>query len=125
MSAWPEAVWIVRKMKKFFNLDAKITKCSDDLNTINGEIIEISDSIDEFNERIQGFNNIIELQETINQINNRINNNLTLLTNLRDALNNINQTPAIFDTDINDDDLPDEKATEAFADNSLWFVEDE
>lgn len=125
MSAWPEAVWIVRKMKKFFNLDAKITKCSDDLNTINGEIIEISDSIDEFNERIEGFNNIIELQETINQINNRINNNLTLLTSLRDALNNINQTPAIFDTDTNADDLPDKKATEAFADNSLWFVEDE
>ena len=24
MSAWPEAVWIVRKMKKFFNLDVKI-----------------------------------------------------------------------------------------------------
>ena len=40
-------------------------------------------------------------------------------------INNLSQTPAIFDTDINDDDLPDEKATEAFADNSLWFVEDE
>ena len=79
MSAWPEAVWIVRKMKKFFNLDAKIEKCSNDLNEINANIKEISDSIDQFNQRIEGFENVSELESTINQINNRITANTDLL----------------------------------------------
>ena len=49
------------------------------LKEINANITEISDSIDQFNQRIEGFENVSELESTINQINNRITANTDLL----------------------------------------------
>ena len=93
------------------------------LKEINANITEISDSIDQFNQRIEGFENVSELESTINQINNRITANTDLLNSLINVLNNFTQTPAIFDTDVNADDIPDTRSDE-FTNNSLWFIEE-
>ena len=53
MSAWPEAVWIVRKMKKFFNLDARVTTCANKITNLNSTIVDAKEQVDNFAERLE------------------------------------------------------------------------
>lgn len=122
MSAWPEAVWIVRKMKKFFNLDARVTTCTEDINILKTDITSAVELVNQFQEELEGLEDLINLETTLNDINERIETNSNQLLEIRNMINNLSQTPAIFDTDINDDDIPDEKP-DGYTTNSVWFVE--
>lgn len=122
MSAWPEAVWIVRKMKKFFNLDARVTTCTEDINILKTDITSAVELVNQFQEELEGLEDLINLETTLNNINERIETNSNQLLEIRNMINNLSQTPAIFDTDINDDDIPDEKP-DGYTTNSVWFVE--
>ena len=122
MNAWPEAVWIVRKMKKFFNLDARVTTCTEDINTLKTDITSAVELVNQFQEELEGLEDLINLETTLNDINERIETNSNQLLEIRNMINNLSQTPAIFDTDINDDDIPDEKP-DGYTTNSVWFVE--
>ena len=122
MSAWPEAVWIVRKMKKFFNLDARVTTCTEDINILKTDITSAVELVNQFQEELEGLEDLINLETTLNDINERIETNSNQLLKIRNMINNLSQTPAIFDTDINDDDIPDEKP-DGYTTNSVWFVE--
>lgn len=122
MNAWPEAVWIVRKMKKFFNLDARVTTCTEDINILKTNITSAVELVNQFQEELEGLEDLINLETTLNDINERIETNSNQLLEIRNMINNLSQTPAIFDTDINDDDIPDEKP-DGYTTNSVWFVE--
>ena len=122
MNAWPEAVWIVRKMKKFFNLDARVTTCTEDINILKTNITSAVELVNQFQEELEGLEDLINLETTLNDINERIETNSNQLLEIGNMINNLSQTPAIFDTDINDDDIPDEKP-DGYTTNSVWFVE--
>lgn len=123
MNAWPEAVWIVRKMKKFFNLDTRVLKCESTVDQLNTNIATAIDTVNDFRDELQGLDNIIQLQQTLEQIENKIQRNLEDLQRIKDQINNISKTPAIFDQDISPADEKPDSHSEEFTDNSVWFIE--
>jgi len=52
MNAWPEAVWIVRKMKKFFNLDTRVLKCESTVDQLNTNIATAIDTVNDFRDEL-------------------------------------------------------------------------
>lgn len=124
MSAWPEAVWIVKKLKKYLNFEVRMANCENKINNLNPNIQEAINEV----QRIENeFDNIINFTEEINTINTKIS---LLENNLQEAINKINSLykTAIFDTDLNNNENPDyadnHEQTE-YIDNSIWFVEQE
>ncbi len=51
MSAWPEAVWIVKKLQSNFNFTSQLNRYTDQLNALNSRINGLIDkvSLDENN----------------------------------------------------------------------------
>lgn len=51
MSAWPEAVWIVKKLQSNFNFTSQLSRYTDQLNALNSRINGLIDrvSLDENN----------------------------------------------------------------------------
>lgn len=129
MSAWPQAVWIVRRMKKYFNIDYRVDKCSDELNNINANINTATDLLDQFDNKISDLRNIDNLQQTLDKIDTDLNdpeNGLKAkIANLQNLIINMHQTPAIFDKDIDDNPNVPDNHEEEFTNSSVWFIEGE
>lgn len=129
MSAWPQAVWIVRRMKKYFNIDYRVDKCSDELNNINANINTATDLLDQFDNKISDLRNIDNLQQTLDKIDTDLNdpeNGLKAkIANLQNLIINMHQTPAIFDKDIDDNPNVPDHHEEEFTNSSVWFIEGE
>ena len=55
MSAWPEAVWIVRKMKKLFNIDSRLTTCAGEVEDIQNTISSTEEKVETLDQQLQDF----------------------------------------------------------------------
>lgn len=128
MNSWPEAAWIVRKMRKYFNLDARVNQCKNELNDIrddteefNTSILELNNTLNELEPYLGEDSPIQEALDSLIQIEEQLNE-------LKERINNIQNTPAIFDTDQpqdgqDPDNIPDTHEEDSFVNNSIWFVE--
>lgn len=123
MSAWPEAVWIVRKMKKLFDIDSRLTTCAGEVEDIQNTISSTEEEIDTLHQQLLEFEQIFD-KDKLQELQSRIQTNSNKLDGIQNILNGLSQTPAIFDKDIQPaDDIPDTHAEEDYTSNSVWFVE--
>lgn len=121
MSAWPEAVWIVRKMRKYFNLDNRISKCE---NIIENLEPNLQDKIDQIQNIVDEFEEIRDFSETLDDIEIALNQFSLSIARLSEDIEQLSQTPAIFDTDVDEyANVPDNNKETSFVDNSIWFIE--
>ncbi len=125
MSAWPQAVWIVRRIKKYFNIDYRIDQCSDELNNLNANINTATSLLDSFDNKIADLRNIDSLEETLEDITTRLTQAESDLSRIQNLILNIHQTPAIFDKDVDEYPNKPDEHTEEFTNNSVWFIEGE
>lgn len=124
MSAWPEAVWIVRKMKKLFNIDSRLTTCAGEVEDIQNTISTTEEKVETLDQQLQDFQQLFQLEDILQGFRSRIQENSNKLNEIQNILDNLSQTPAIFDKDIQPaDDIPDTHAEEDYTSNSVWFVE--
>ena len=129
MSAWPQAVWIVRRMKKYFNIDYRMNECSKELNDLEANINTATGLLDQFDNKISDLKNMDNLQQTLDKIDTDLNdpeNGLKAkIANLQNLIINMHQTPAIFDKDIDDNPNVPDNHEEEFTNSSVWFIEGE
>ena len=74
MSAWPEAVWIVRKLQANFDFEQQIANYVQDLNAINGRINNLNNKIQ--TDELQIANTIADLNTRVVTIRDTKTNNL-------------------------------------------------
>ena len=124
MSTWPEAVWIVRKMKKLFNIDTRLTTCAGEVEDIQNTISSTEEKVNTLDQQLQEFEQLFQLEDTLQNFRSRIQENSNKLDKIQNILDNLSQTPAIFDKDIQPtDNIPDTHTEEDYKSNSVWFVE--
>lgn len=69
MSAWSQAVWIVKKLQKNFDFSKQINSYTFGLNTLNATVNTLNDRVATDEANINNFNN--QITQVKNQILNR------------------------------------------------------
>ncbi len=65
MSAWPEAVWIVKKLQKNFDFSEQITYYTRDLNELNTMVNGLNASVINLNNSLQQKEEQIDLSASV------------------------------------------------------------
>lgn len=75
MSAWSEAVWVVKKLQKSMNFSQQIITYTNNLNNLNQRVNDLNQNIGEKQQRIENLTNIIEEKNTAIMATKKINSN--------------------------------------------------
>ena len=65
MSAWPEAVWIVKKLQKNFDFSEQLDYYTRNLNNLNGRVNTLNTTIINMAEDLENTKQIIDLTASV------------------------------------------------------------
>ncbi len=93
MSAWPQAVWIVRKLQKNFDFTEKIIEYATEINSLNGRVNDLNITLQRDEDRLS------DIEQNIKII-----------------------TSTIRDTKDNTTNLPSHYSSDEYDEGTIWLI---